>query len=152
MGTLGRSGLFRRGVLIAPDTERRLLQAAVLLGGLVPIGAGLLGIFLGSAMVPGGPIDLSIPGLSLDSHVRYLSGLLFAIGLAFWSSVPRIEAHGRRFRLLTFIVFIGGLARLAGFFHGVPPAPMLMGLMMELVVTPLLCLWQARIARHHGHE
>ena len=45
------------------------------------------------------------------------------------------------------LVFAGGLARLLGLvLAGVPPAPMLGGLTMELVVTPLLCVWQGRVA------
>jgi hypothetical protein len=129
--------------LIQPATERRLLQLAVAFGGIVPVGAGLLGVLAGASMVPEG----TAAGISLDSHVRYLSGLLLAIGMLFWAAIPRVEIHSRRFRLLTLIVFVGGLARLTGLLNGVPSAPMLFGLAMELVVTPLICLWQARIAR-----
>jgi len=50
-------------------------------------------------------------GIGADSHFRYLSGLLLGIGLGFWSTIPRIEANGDRFRLLSFIVVAGGLAR-----------------------------------------
>ncbi len=120
----------------------RALQIAVALGGLVPVSAGLAGVVLGPGLAgaDGAAIDL-------DSHFRYLSGLLLGIGLAFWSTIPEIERKGTIFRLLTAIVFIGGLARLLGaFMHGLPGYPMMFGLGMELVVTPLLCLWQARLA------
>jgi hypothetical protein len=33
---------------------------------------------------------------------------------------------------------------------GVPGGSMLFGLGMELVITPLLCLWQAHVARRYG--
>lgn len=93
-------------------------------------------------------IGPELASVSLDSHLRYLSGLLFATGLGFLSTVKRIEAKGSRFRLLTFFVLMGGLARLAGILIiGVPSSAMVFGLGMEIVVTPLLCLWQARIAR-----
>jgi hypothetical protein len=69
-----------------PATERRLLQIAVAAGGLVPVSAGLLGVVFGTGMVPDGA-----GGVSLDSHVRYLSGLLLAIGIGFWSTIPWIE-------------------------------------------------------------
>jgi hypothetical protein len=85
--------------------------------------------------------------VSLDSHFRYLSGLLLGIGLAFWSLIPGIAEQGRAFRLLTFLVVVGGLGRLIALaVVGAPSAPMLFGLGMELVVTPSLCLWQARVA------
>jgi hypothetical protein len=84
---------------------------------------------------------------ALDSHFRYLSGLLLAIGLAFWGLIPNIAARGPMFRLLTALVVAGGLGRLAGWLlTGTPPLPMLLALIMELVVTPLLCLWQWRAA------
>ena len=88
-------------------------------------------------------------GPALDSHVRYLSGLLLAIGVAFWTTVPAIERRGDRFRLLTALVVTGGLGRLLGVvLRGWPPASMVFGLAMELVVTPLLCWWQWRLSRH----
>jgi hypothetical protein len=85
---------------------------------------------------------------SLDSHFRYLSGLLLAIGLGFWSSIPDIERQGGRFRLLAGLVFIGGLGRaLSLAAAGQPGGPMLAGLVMELLVTPLLAFWQFHVAR-----
>lgn len=93
-------------------------------------------------------VEPEVASISLDSHFRYLSGLLLAIGIGFLSTIERIEAKGRQFRLLTLFVVTGGLARLSGtLVDGVPSSEMLFGLGMELVVTPLLCLWQMRIAR-----
>ena len=120
--------------------ERRLLQAAILIAGIVPVSAGLSGMLLGARLAGGG-------GTDLDSHVRYLSGLLLGIGLAFWWMVPRIEHHTRFVRLLTALVVLGGIGRAVGLFVvGVPSAPMSAALVMELIVTPILCLWQSRIA------
>lgn len=88
--------------------------------------------------------------LALDSHFRYLSGLLLGIGLAFITTVPKIETQELKMRLLTGIVVIGGLGRLAGFaLEGVPPLPMQLALGMECIVTPLLCAWQYRVARRY---
>ncbi|MCC7049783.1 MAG: DUF4345 domain-containing protein [Alphaproteobacteria bacterium] len=133
---------------MTPQAERRALQIAIALGGLVPVSAGLAGVMLGPDMVG----SLALPpvprAVALDSHVRYLSGLLLGIGLAFWSFIPSIERRTAQARLLTAIVFLGGLARLWGALRmGLPSAPMTFGLVMELVVTPLLCVWQARVAR-----
>ncbi len=124
--------------------SRRALQIEVAVLGLVPVLTGLAGMVLGPSMAG---LDPSATPIALDSHVRYLSGLLLAIGLGFWSTIPRIERQTARFRLLTGLVVIGGLGRLLGLaLAGRPPAPMLFGLGMELVVTPSLCWWQSRIA------
>jgi Domain of unknown function (DUF4345) len=123
--------------------EKRVFQVAVVIGALVPIFGGGSGVLLGGTMSGGNALDVLT-----DSHFRYLSGLLLGIGLAFWSTVPGIEKKSRRFQVLTFIVFVGGLARLyAVTARGWPPAAMQFALVMELIVTPLLCLWQWRVAR-----
>jgi hypothetical protein len=127
--------------------ERRLLQQAVGLGAVIPFAAGLYGVLFGPALTG------DVMSVSANSHFRYLSGLLCAIGLCFWSTIPRIEEQTGRFRLLTLIVFIGGLSRLLGLMlTGVPSLTMLGGLAMELVVTPLLCLWQTRVANRYADE
>jgi hypothetical protein len=117
------------------------LRIVIAVLGLVPVGAGLAGVVDGIEMVG------AQASVSADSHFRYLSGLLLAVGLLFWSAIPDIERQGRLVRILTLIVVVGGLGRLYGVLAaGEPSAPMLFGLAMELVVTPLLCLWQSRIA------
>ena len=127
----------------------RLAQAAVALAACVPVVAGGAGIVLGEALL-GTPAGANP---ALDSHVRYLSGLLLGIGLAFWSTVPALPLHHRRFALLTAIVVLGGLARLVALpAQGWPGAPMAAALVMELVVTPLLFVWQRRIARSAGNR
>jgi uncharacterized membrane protein YfcA len=123
--------------------ERLWLQIVVALGGLVPVGAGLGGILMGPRLA--GAFAAPVP---LDSHFRYLSGLLLAIGIGFWSTIPHIERQSARFRLLTALVVVGGLGRLVSLFElGPPDAPMVFGQAMELLVTPALAFWQARLAR-----
>jgi hypothetical protein len=128
---------------MTPRTERQALQVAVALLALVPVAAGLAGVLRGPAMMgdlPGTPSE--------DSHVRYLSGLLLAIGVAWWSTLAAIERHGTRMRLLTALVACGGFARLLSLaMVGLPSGPMLGALVLELVVTPTIALWQARVAR-----
>jgi hypothetical protein len=126
------------------QTEKRMLQVAVAVGSLVPIGAGAAGVLLGSRMLGAMPV---VP-TELDSHFRYLSGLLLAIGIGYLSSIPRIETMERRFGLLTGIVVLGGLGRLLSLLAIGPAGPaMSAALVMELVVTPGLALWQRRVAR-----
>jgi hypothetical protein len=120
--------------------ERRALQILILIAGLVPVYGGGVGVMQG-ALAFG-----EWPGAVADSQARYLSGLLLAIGLAFWACVPTIEKHGKTVRLLTFVVLIGGLSRLAGVFFVGDAGRLDWALGMELVVTPLICLWQHRVA------
>ncbi len=123
--------------------EKKLLQVIMALACLVPLSAGLSGLLRGADFLGGGSIDL-------DSHFRYLSGLLLGIGLGFLSAISRIEHHTLRIRLLTTIVVIGGIGRLLGFFiTGLSTPAMLAALGMELLVTPLLCLWQSHVAKKY---
>jgi len=117
------------------------LQIAIGLAGLVPVGAGLAGIWLGPAM-----LDPAIHTSAADSHFRYLSGLLLGIGFLFWSMIPKIANRGPAVRMLTLVVVTGGLARALGLALHDPLTPATaFALTMELGVTPLLCLWQAWI-------
>jgi len=126
----------------SPPGERRLLQSIVAVLALVPILSGLAGIVWGL-----GVFDRHFtPSLDGDSHVRYLSGLLFAIGLGYWSTVPRLHTQGPRFRLLTGLVLIAGLARLyAVARYGIPGALMQGALVMELIVAPCVAIWRERL-------
>ena len=117
--------------------ERRLLQLAILLAACVPLAAGL------GAVITGAPAGTA----SHDSHYRYLSGLLFGVGLLFWSAVPAVERRTGLFRALTFVVVVGGLARVYGLLVRGDPGEMRWALVMELAVTPMLCLWQGRLVR-----
>lgn len=113
--------------------ERRALQMSIAIAALLPVVSGLWDITHGASA-----------GGWADNHHRYLSGLLLAIGLGYWSAVPGIEAKAARLRLLTAIVVAGGLARLAGLGLGDAPTPaVLAALAMELGVAPLICLWQS---------
>jgi hypothetical protein len=129
------------------DRERKLLQQSVAIAATVPVAAGLYGVLFGQALT-GDAVSISA-----ESHFRFLSGLLLGIGLCFWSTLPAIEAKTNRFRLLTLLIVIGGLGRLVGLgLTGLPSLFMIGGLIMELVVTPVLCLWQTRVANRHADE
>jgi hypothetical protein len=126
------------------QTERRLLQLAVALACLVPLAAGGAGVVEGPAMVggvDGGPADL-------ESHFRYLSGLLLGLGIAFAAAIPTIERRSELFAALTMIVVVGGLSRLAALLTSeTPGGAHVLALGMELIVVPLLFAWQRRVAR-----
>jgi Domain of unknown function (DUF4345) len=92
---------------LSRNLERSSLQWTVGLLALVPIGTGLAGAMFGVRAIE----PYASVGVDAESLSRYFSGLLLAIGLAFLTTLPRIEAEGERFRLLTMIVFVGGVAR-----------------------------------------
>lgn len=122
--------------------EKRCLQLVITLACLVPLCVGVMGIVKGPGL-----LGMPDADAALDSHFRYLSGLLLGLGLFFLSTVPDIARHAARFRLLTAIVMIGGLGRLAGcLIHGLPGHAMEAALVMELLATPALCLWVGRVA------
>ena len=124
--------------------ERRLLQQVLLVLSLSPLGIGGLGMIRGAE-------GLGAASTNLDSHLRYLSGIFFGLGLALLSCIPRIETMTVRFRWIAALVFIGGLARLGGVLtYDTPGRGHVVGLGLELVVTPLLVVWQARLARAAG--
>lgn len=123
--------------------ERSFLQAVIAVACLVPVLTGLDGVLRGAAM-----FKLAAVPADLDSHFRYLSGIFLMLGLAFAATVPAIERNGRRFRLLGSMVIMGGLARaLSWALVGAPGLGHRLGLGMELIVVPLLMLWQARVER-----
>ena len=129
------------------DRERKLLQQSVAIAATVPVAAGLYGVLFGQALT-GDAVSISA-----ESHFRFLSGLLLGIGLCFWSTLPAIEAKTNRFRLLTLLIVIGGLGRLVGLgLTGLPSLFMIGGLVMELIVAPVLCLWQTRVANRYADE
>ena len=117
--------------------QRRAFQIAVAAAALVPVLAGLWGVVVG----------LGLPGQSIDSQHRFMSGLLLAIGLIFWWTIPGIERRRATFRLLTVIVVMGGVARLGSLLGGGGGPVVLGALVMELVITPALFWWRERVER-----
>ena len=127
--------------------SKRLLQTAVALLALVPVGIGALGVLAGPAFLRG-VID---PPVDLDSHFRYLSGIFLALGLTFYACIPEIERKTALFRMAGALVIIGGCGRLLSLvMTGTPSRGHLIGLGLELVIVPLLMIWQARVARYHA--
>jgi len=137
-------GAIPRRRRVSPGTRsRRLLQLVVGVLSLVPILGGAAGVVIGPGMV-----GADTASADLDSHFRYLSGIFLALGLAFLWTVPAIESRTTVFRLLGALVVTGGVGRLLSLILSGPPTlPHLVGLGLELLVVPLLVLWQSRLAR-----
>jgi hypothetical protein len=118
------------------------LQVVLAIVSLIPLSAGLAGIWKGPAFY-----DVAA-SVSADSHMRYLSGLLFGIGIVVWWIIPRVEKSSEAFAAITAIVFVGGMARLWSLIHiGAPTGGMAYAIFVELALTPVLFFWQRRIVR-----
>jgi len=123
--------------------ERRALQVLIAVAGLVPVGAGMAGVLWGPAGLGGE----QAPG-AVDSQFRFLSGLLAAVGVAYWSAIPDIEREETKIGLLTAIVIAGGFARALGMLIAGPPGALVSAaLILELIVAPAIYLWRKRIAQ-----
>ena len=129
--------------------ERLFLQIATAFGSVVLLGLGLCGVFLGVQFLHG------TGNAVIDNYFRFLSAIIAGIGVLYLISIPRIERRGRRFTILSFLIFVGGLAHLYAFLmRPVPSNGTIFGLFMELVFVPLLWLLQRRVARRaalHQH-
>jgi hypothetical protein len=134
---------------VSPAAEKRALQAATALACFVPLSMGLTSVLRSAAVLKG--VEPPLP-IDLDSHFRYLSGLLLGIGLTFLACLPNIERRRPVFLALGAIIFVGGLARLLSLVElGWPGPGHRFGLVMELVVVPVIVLWQGRVASLHKH-
>ncbi len=129
--------------------ERRLLQGVIAATCTVSLSASVTSILQGPAWLMG---NGDVP-TDLDSHFRYLSGLLLAIAIGFLSCMRGIEQKGPRMRLLATIVVVGGLSRAysAGMV-GLPSPGHLGGLTIELVIVPVITAWQWSFARRANRE
>ena len=134
---------------MSPAVERRALQIVVALACLVPLSVGGWSVARGPGFLGHPPV---IP-TDLDSHFRYISGIFFAVGIAFATCIPGIERKGPRFRLLGALVVAGGLSRIVSLVAvGVPSAGHVFGFAMELGAVPLLMLWQWRLEKRFRAE
>ena len=90
---------------------------------------------------------VGLASADLESHFRYLSGLLLGIGLVFVACVADLEARAGLYRVLSLVVIVGGLGRLLGAVAGpgLPTGGHRFAFIMELVVVPFLLIWLERI-------
>lgn len=93
--------------------------------------------------------DDPLPALeSLDSNLRFMGGIGVGLGLVLLWITPHIERHTSPFRLIWFCALLGGGGRIVSWMDvGQPPMPMVVFTAVEVVVVPILFVWQARIAR-----
>jgi hypothetical protein len=123
---------------------KRGLQVVLVIGGLVAITTGLVAIIGGIDTFPGSP-SAENPA---DNEGRFLNGIWVGFGVLILWVVPRVERETTLVRILAAAIFLGGLARLASIIDVGEPADMQYVLMgIELVLGPLVIVWQALLTR-----
>ncbi|HKX43084.1 MAG TPA: DUF4345 domain-containing protein [Burkholderiaceae bacterium] len=129
--------------------SRKLLQAATIALGLVPLITGVLTMLglddpiYAAAGLPRHPL--------LDSNLRFFGGVWLGLGVAMLWLVPSIERQTILYRALWGAVFVGGVGRcLSWALTGMPPAPFIGFTVLEIVGAPLFVCWQHRIAQAHA--
>ena len=116
--------------------ERRLLQIALAIVGLVAILFGVTGVFFGTSL---SGVTL---GVTMEGYVRFIKGVLIAAGLIYWSAIPRLEVHSERIGVVSFLLVFGAAGRLLAVIgHGFPTVGLMISLIGELIVVPLIWLW-----------
>ncbi|MDX6556217.1 MAG: hypothetical protein QOD86_2412 [Miltoncostaeaceae bacterium] len=109
---------------------------------LVPMITGAASAVAGAAIIP----DAGAVSASVESELRFFSVWWVGLGLYLWSLAPRVHERGRELRVACALLFAGGLARLWAIADAGRPATTFVVLMaIELVIAPLLVLWQSRI-------
>ena len=125
--------------------NRRPLQIATAILACVPTITGLLGM-----MGLDDPLyrALQLPRhATLDSNLRFYSGVWLGLGLAAFWLVPRIERETVLFRCLWLMIFLGGIGRLLSLLSAGMPFPPFVGFAaLEVLGAPLFVWWQAQVA------
>jgi hypothetical protein len=133
---------------MSPEAERRLLRGLMVLVGVVPILAGAFAVATGTDGVLGD----DGASTNVDSEFRYFASFYVAFGAAALYLAPRVERETKAVRALALVLFAGGVARGIGWASTDRPDDQLLVLLcLELLIPPLLVVWQRRVARAAGY-
>lgn len=126
--------------------NKRGLQIATTMLALVPIITGLVGL---TGLSDPLYAALNLPqDATLDSNLRFHSGVWLGVGLAAAWTAPRIERETTLFRALWLMIFLGGIGRLLSLaLAGMPFAPFVGFTVLEIIGAPFFVFWQAWVGR-----
>lgn len=128
--------------------QKVLLQIVVFVLSLIPIGSGAKDIWKGLYKY-----NLSaeeIRKLS-DSDFRFSSGIWFMLGLCTLYIIPRIEKEKKLFRFIILMIMTGGIGRIVSIaYSGRIVTTDIINLCLELLISPMLILWQNRLKESVG--
>ena len=124
----------------------KYLKPCVMVLALIPIAGGLSGLVTTHALVAAHAGDPAYA--MLDSNLRFLSGVWFALGIGLFLIRNRLHEPSLLFQTVLAGVTVGGAGRLfSAYTLETLPAEILFFLAIELVLIPYLMLWQFRFSR-----
>jgi hypothetical protein len=130
--------------------SKRIFQVTLAIFGLIAAITGFMGILSGITPDFGDFYRVSVSSavegnIILDSNMRYFSGLWLGIGLTLFWMIPAPEQQRTVFRLVSGMIFIGGLGRLISMVVFGVPSPVFVTFALLELFFPLLILWQNKI-------
>ena len=129
---------------------RRSLRLTILVLAAIAVTTGTISALFGTDVIAGGDATSK----SVESELRFYAVWYLGAGVFLASLAPRIEQRGAALRGVCLVLFLGGIGRVLAIAGSGWPHPLYVGLMaLELLLPPVLVLWQARVARaSHGAE
>jgi hypothetical protein len=129
---------------MSKQRSRRILQIVIGLLATAPLLTGLLGMTgIDNPIYSSHPLSDNV---LLDSNLRYLNGFSVGIALALYYIIPYIESHTLLLRAICGIIFLGAAGRILSVaFLGLPPLPMPVFVLIEIMAPPILVVWQNNI-------
>ena len=133
-------------------------KTTIIIWAMLSIVTGVLDLIVGISAWQNIGMALSTEGFSdsiLDSQVRFLGVVWIGYGVLLVISVLDLQRYTKILSGALFIVFVGGLARVVSIFQtGMPDSEtgrgfVVFALVIELLLMPLLLLWQQRVMKNY---
>lgn len=127
------------------------LTIAVRLFCLLPFATGLGDLLLSAGIFGATGVrlpDEAVRNPALNSQVGFWGGIWFGFGLLLWKCSSNLVADRDWFYLLCGILVLSGVGRaIAAARFGLPSAPLIGAMALELVGAPLLVAWHWAVVR-----